>query len=308
MQYPVYRTPPLLTNKVRPTPFRPLDSAVRGARGQTFFEQWLRNVPPKLLGSRRRIVEKSTLTYYRNQDFEALQQVTLPYPMQVAIFTTTWRDGEDAQAPNLPSIIIPDRRVFRTEIVPAGLGTIPSWAGCYLVEWGVGEMRNYVILDLAQNSLNLPLAQWVKVSAQIIRHNGNPAQAAPPAICTASIVPNHQQVTPWATVTHQVFSTNFAGPARLYKFPHAREFFANLYTVNANVYWDVRIQTKFNNTVIRPVASYRITPPYIGAGFPQPSPAPRYPLPIGVDFIDLYPRAYDGVTEDALELVQTIEP
>lgn len=303
-----FRPPSLLTNRVPDTPFRPLDSAVKGAKKPAFFEQWKANVPPKVLGPRVRIVESGS-TVYRTQDWRGLSQVTLPYPMPCAVFTTCWRDGEDAVAPNLPNLIYPDRRPFLV-INDLAWPTIPSHQGVIMIEWGVGESRNYMLLDMAQHSVNIPLASWIRVSAQICRVAGFPAVVPPAVIANASIIPNLLYPYPYATLSTSVFVTDSVS-TNIEKMPHAREFSVHLYSDIATAYLDIQMSTRRNPPTIingAPVARYQFYPSLPGNPNTRPYPLSRLPMPMEADniFLDMVTGGLPG--DLTFEFQQIIEP
>jgi hypothetical protein len=276
------KPPRIFTNRIIGNKFRPLSAAIRGAFNPNYLEHWTANTPPKVIGQQR-IINGHASTEYLASQWVTVLDVTLPFAMPCCVLTACWYLGEEGT--EIPRARLPNIDRRPVEIYnSAAVAVPPSYKGAFLVEWGTGLARYYTWIDLAENSINLPMTNSVRVSAQIPRLIGFPAVVPFSSVVNAECTPGHFHPRPRATHSFdiicdgqdhsQVHPANVTGP------PHVRDFSAHLFSTSVAASASIDI---FQSPIggFQEIGSYLIEPAIVGNPQTRPYGLNNVPFPGG---------------------------
>lgn len=144
----------IITNKPRENRFRPLASAQDPRVRPTYAEQFVRDAPPKVISNEVLVpLQSNTFDPLAPADIVQVLQLALPVPMPVGVILGAYLNQDDRF-----------RQPSRMNAENDTPGSVFE-AGRYIIEWGLGEARNYIFTDLAPGSIQIPACQFVNVSA-----------------------------------------------------------------------------------------------------------------------------------------------
>ena len=153
---------PIITNRFGQPGFDPLSSGAAKAseQKQPWVNRWLRSLQPEILSNETQLIVSAEVWSFATppQNFQPVAQIKLPAPMPVAITLGAWFNAT-------PRIRRPVR--FSAELSQQGFAGNGGNPGIFLIEWGVGKSRQYIVTDLAPGSVQIPVAQFVVVSALV---------------------------------------------------------------------------------------------------------------------------------------------
>lgn len=299
--------PRIITNSPRDTIFSPLDSAVSGAGRPDFLGDWTRRVPPRIIG-RTVEVPAHAFTVYRPNLWVPITNIALPYPMPCSVLMHCYFRRDWVVPRNMQ---MPDRRPFWLDIIGT-LQAPPCWIGGILVVWGLGEATSYALLDLSEQSLNIPMAQSVEIYAQIPTLAEFTGVTPDSSIVSAWIAPGHQHIKPTATKSSHIYASE-TGAVFGYKFPHCKRLAINLWSSDVNGRMQV---TWFNSLTLSPIpvtfpiASYLIQPAVIGNQISLPYPVNTITAPAAgglAQYLLTVPPPV-GQNFTTAEIIELIEP
>jgi len=155
----------IITNRWNEKGFRPLSSGranvnLPGAP-MPWVQDWLRSLQPEVLANEARLIVSPEVWTFAvpPQNPQQVVAVKLPAPMPVAVTLGAWFDIT-------PRFRRPTR--FSAQISQQGfVAPAGGNAGVFIIEWGVGKSRQYIVCDLAPGSVQIPVAQFVNVSALV---------------------------------------------------------------------------------------------------------------------------------------------
>jgi hypothetical protein len=204
----------VVTNRVgSANHFRPLPSAAQGDASRLSYPQsFAGRVPGKVLANEVVLTAQAialdpsilipTPYLIQSSKLDEVLNLSLPVPMPCALVLGAYLNvpyafGGTVPTPSLraptrfPGFAINTEPVFQTDLIQ----------GVFVVEWGVGEARNYTVVDLAPCSLQIPVCQALKVSAYFFQGGFVLPVPGSLAIATASAYPGEQHPSPDATLT-----------------------------------------------------------------------------------------------------------
>jgi hypothetical protein len=206
MSRPVTR---IISNRADQRGFRPVSSAkssldVGNAR-MPWTQAWLRAMQPEVVANETPLIVSPELWTFAAppQNPQQVIAVKLPAPMPVAVTLGAYFDIT-------PRFRRPTR--FSAQISQQGfVSPAGGNPGVYIVEWGVGKSRQYIVCDLAPGSIQIPVAQFVNVSA-LVGFDGTAGQpvGTPVGIASAQIYPGATNENARCQYTATVASLNTA--------------------------------------------------------------------------------------------------
>jgi hypothetical protein len=181
--------------------FSPLPSAERAIADRfDAVELFASRVPPGVLANEVPVFAKpvpwpagfGVFSDPIPNDLTQVIQLTLQVPQPIALVLGAWLPVPDRWRPAT--------RIGAVNRITTGGTVLP--AGRFIVEWGTGSARNFVFLDLAPGSLQIPVAQFVRVYAYVF--SPAPVPVLPFLVAAASAYPGRQHPSPSATYTASV--------------------------------------------------------------------------------------------------------
>jgi len=290
----------VVTNRVgSANHFRPLPSAAQGDASRLSYPQsFAGRVPGKVLANEVVLAVQALpldptlfvpqIYTLQSSRLQEVLNLTLPVPMPVALVLGAYANypafGLDVPALRGP-IRFPGFALTRTGFPQ----TEP--AGVFVIEWGAGEARNYTVVDLAPCSLQLPVAQGVKVSAYYFHAPAFGADA--PVVATASAYPGEQHPAPDATLTMAMYEPGLVVPTPTWTKgftlpPYAREWSAGVMTTVSPPTVALRVVVEgFGVFGAPPIGAWNLVatdpgpPPFVATAAELPSALFAQPLPGG---------------------------
>ena len=178
--------------------FVPLSSGPALSAPRTLMESFLENAPPEV-SANSRVIPGNTGTFDEDSATARRQEilrVTYPVPCPVAITLQPWRDTSTLQTPTFfpgSATDFPAPGEFTTGV---------DQEGRYIIEWGVGKARSNLFADFAPGSIQLPIAQYVTISAVVFNLEATEEQMGGAIVSPGAILSS-----PSATFTSSFFQT-----------------------------------------------------------------------------------------------------
>lgn len=248
MVYPVSHPP---QNRMR-EPFRPLPSAFDfDTRRLSYVEAFARSTTPKVLSNEVTVTNSAAPFQTGVPTLTEVLSVSLAIPMPLTLVLGAWLPGGD--------------RFRQAARLPAELRTLTTLelSGVFVVEWGLGEARNYTIVDMAPGSLQIPVTQSLKVSVQWSASS----EAIPPGAIAlqacAQCYPGAIHAAPEARYTGVLLvAGGVASDSKAFTIPpYARSFEAGVFTQSSPVPLTTQLDIEMVSLLGNVLGDWRLVPP-----------------------------------------------
>lgn len=192
-----YRSSPLQNVPGVSDQWRPASSGEHLAGPLTLLERFMSSAPPSTLANVARIINQP-VAWRPSAQLQGVLRCTLPLPQPVGLSISSHFPS--------PTRFPPTLRLPWVQTYNDGEGAPQARNACIFVEWGLGEYRDMLWLDMSCHTVQLPTCAWVAVYG----YAGNleaPAVGQPVADVRAAVILGHA-VTPDARWTHRHMDDN----------------------------------------------------------------------------------------------------